>query len=42
METFVGESTVQIRDLNRSQEFRVLYESAKVEPETGKMGFIFV
>jgi len=42
METFVGGSTVQIRDLDRSQEFRVLYEGTKVEPETGKMGLIFV
>ena len=42
METFVGGSVVQIRDLDRSQEFRILYEGIKVESETGKMGFIFV
>jgi len=42
MEIFVGGSAVQIRDLDRSQEFRVLYEGTKVESETGKIGFIFV
>jgi len=29
METFVGRSAVQVRDLDRSQEFRVLYEGAE-------------
>ena len=42
METFAGRSTIQIRDLDRSQEFRVFYESAKVEQETGQMSLIFV
>ena len=30
MKTFAGRSTIQIRDLDRSQEFRVFHESAKV------------
>ena len=42
METFAGRSAVQVRDLNRSQEFRVLYEGVEVEQETGQMGLIFV
>ena len=42
MKTFAGRSTVQIRDLDKSQEFKVFYESAKVEQETGQMDLIFV
>ena len=42
MEALVGRSTVQVQDLDRSQEFRVLYESVEVEQETGQMGLIFV
>ena len=42
METFAGRSTVQVRDLDRLQEFRVLYEGTEVEQETGQMGLIFV
>ena len=42
LETFAGRSAIQIRDLDRSQEFRIFYESAKVEQETGQMGLIFV
>ena len=38
----IGRSTVQVRDLDRSQEFRVLYEGAEVEQETDQMGLIFV
>ena len=42
METFAGRSVVQIRDLDRSQEYRVLHEGTKVKQETGQMGLIFV
>jgi len=42
METFAGRSTVQVRDLDRSQEFRVLYEGAEVEQEIGQIGLISV
>ena len=42
MEALAGGSAIQIRDLDQSQEFRVFYESAKVEPKTGKIGLIFV
>jgi len=42
METFAGRSVIQIQDLDKSQEFRVFYESTKVEQETGQMGLIFV
>ena len=42
MEALVGRSIVQVRDLDRSQEFGVLYESAKVEQETGQIGLISV
>ena len=42
MKTFARRSAIQIRDLDRSQEFRVFYESAKVELKTSQMGFILV
>ena len=42
MEAFARRGAVQIRDLDRSQEFRVLYEGAEVKQETGQMGLIFV
>jgi len=42
MKALVGRSAVQVRDLDRSQEFGVLYEGAKVEQETGQMGLISV
>ena len=42
MKTFARRSAIQIRDLDRSQEFRVFYESTKVEPKTSQMGFILV
>ena len=35
MKTFAGRSAVQIRGLDRSQEFGVLYEGVEVEQETG-------
>ena len=34
METFARGSTIQIQDLDGSQEFGVFYESAKIEQET--------
>ena len=42
METFARRSIVQVQDLDRSQEFRVLYEGAEVEQEIVQMGLIFV
>ena len=42
MEAFARGSAVQIRDLDRSQEFGIFYESVEVEQETGQMGIVFV
>ena len=42
MEVFIRECEVQVQGLDRSQEFRVLYESAKVEQKTSKIGIILV
>ena len=35
METFAGRGAVQVRNLDRSQELRVLFKSAKVELKAG-------
>ncbi len=35
MEALVRRSAVQVRDLDRSQELGVLYESAEIEQEIG-------
>ena len=42
MEIFAGRNAVQVRDLDRSQEFRVLYKGAEIEQEIGQMGLISV
>ena len=42
MKTFAERSTVQVRDLDRSQEFRVLYKGTEVKQETGQIGLISV
>ena len=42
MKALVKRSTVQVRDLDKSQELGVLYEIVEVEQETGQIGLISV
>ena len=42
MEIFAGRNAVQVQDLDRLQEFRVLYKGAEIEQEIGQMGLISV